>query len=206
MKTHYGKHLQQGATMVEFTITFMVFLIFILAIIEFSLVIYDASRLAEATRVATRYAIVSTPPCNILGKTDENGVLQANASPRCPGTFQLACTGDTVEVAIESCENPATTPECKMVELMDQMMLRSSENSVLSGDGTVRITYACSDTGDPGLSVTPLITVAAEDIQHPMMFTAIFGFYTPGGDNSIGTSITLPRFETTRTGEDMYTE
>jgi hypothetical protein len=87
---------------------------------------------------------------------------------------------------------------------MDQMMLRSDENSVLSGSGTVLITYRCSGVGDPAIpGFVPLVTVAAENVQHPMMFASIFGFYTPDG-SGIGSSIVLPRFETTRTGEDMY--
>lgn len=198
-----GSHGQSGAALVEFTMTFMVFLILILAIIEFSLVVYDASRLAEATRAATRFAIVNTPSCNILGKRDENGILLANASPRCPATSQLACTGDTVEVVVNDCEVPATTPECKMVALMDQMMLRSNNSILADSAGQVRIIYACSSVGDPDFSVVPVVTVAAENIQHPMMFSSIFGFYTPGG-SGIGKTITLPKFETTRTGEDMF--
>ncbi|MCW8917684.1 MAG: pilus assembly protein [Gammaproteobacteria bacterium] len=197
----YGR--QQGAALVEFTLTFMVFLILILAIIEFSLVVYDASRLAEATRAATRLAIVSTPSCNILGKKDENGILLPNASTRCPDPSQLACTGDTVELVVSNCEDPATTPECKMVALMDQMMLRGNNSILADSVGQVRITYACSSVGDPAASVVPMVTVAAENIQHPMMFASIFGFYSPGG-SGIGRTITLPRFETTRTGEDMY--
>lgn len=199
---------QRGAALVEFTITFMVFLILILAIIEFSLVVYDASRLAEATRAAARFSIVNTPSCNIQGKKNENGVLLPNASSRCPRaatTFPLNCdSNDSVAMVITDCENPATTPECKMVKLMDQMMLRSN-NSILDDTvGQVRITYACSGIGDPEFPyLVPVVTVAAENIQHPMMFASIFGFYSPGG-SGIGRTITLPKFETTRTGEDMY--
>ncbi len=206
MQSYTARQSQQGAALVEFTITFIVFLIFILAIIEFALVIFDASRLNEATRAATRYAITNSPPCNIFGRRDENGTLLPNASSRCVAPFMLGDCSVPVSVQVDSCENPATTPECKMVELMDQMMLRSSENSVLSGGGSVRITYSCSDTGDPGLSRTvPIVTVEAQNIPHPMMFTSIFGIYSPDG-NGIGGSITLPSFATTRTGEDMYDE
>jgi Flp pilus assembly protein TadG len=189
---------QRGATLVEFTITFMVFLIVILGIIEFSLVVYDASRLAEATRAAARFAIVNEPACDIFGKGSSN-------ASGCSSTNAMTCPGAApVTAIIQTCATTSTSTECKMVRLMDQMMLRSHENSVLSGDGTVNITYRCSDVGDPGLpGFVPLVTVAAENIRHPMMFASIFGFYTPGG-SGIGSTITLPKFETTRTGEDMY--
>lgn len=191
-----NRQFQRGTALVEFSIVFMVFFILILAIIEFSLVIYDASRLAEATRAAARYAIVSNPACDVFDK---------KTGETCdPGP--LTCPGDSVSLSIEDCDTEPTAPKCKMVKLMDQMMLRSEENSILTGGGTVSITYSCSDVGDPGLpGFVPIITVAAENIPHPMMFSSILGFYSPDSNN-FGSSITLPRFETSRTGEDMYTE
>lgn len=191
---------QRGAALVEFTMTFMVFLILILAIIEYSLVVYDASRLAEATRAAARFAIVNEPACDIFGK----GGSHANASG-CSTPTTMICPDAVVTLEVDTCAISSTSPECRMVQLMDQMMLRKFENSVLSGGGKVSITYRCSDVGDQALpGFVPLVTVAAENIQHPMMFASIFGFYSPGGSN-LGSTMTLPRFETTRTGEDMYT-
>lgn len=190
---------QRGATLVEFSIVFIVFLIVILAIIEFALVIFDASRLSEATRAATRLAIVNKPSCNILGK--EAGDLDTGCNP---GNHTLACgtnPADSVSVEISSCTFPATTPGCELVELMDQMMLRV-DNSILDEGGSITITYTCSAAG-AGENYLPLITVAAENIPHPMMFTSIFGFYSEAG-STMGPTITLPRFATTRSGEDMY--
>jgi len=172
----------------------MVFFVLILAIIEFSLVVYDASRLAEATRAAARYAIVNDPACDIFGKG--TGVT-------CPDG-PLTCPGDDISLSIQDCDAASTDPECKMVQLMDQMMLRSSDYSVLSGDGQVKITYACSPTGDPALpNFVPVVTVEAIDVRHPMMFSSILGFYSTDG-NSFGSSITLPSFSTSRTGAAMY--
>lgn len=193
---------QLGAALVEFTVTFMVFLILILGIIEFALVVYDASRLAEATRAAARYAIVNTPACNIYGQPDaynNAGCISDDSD------VTLSCPGDPGTIlTIVDCDHPATTPECKMVELMDQMMLRSNNSILADSVGQVRISYACAGTGDPQLPhYVPVVTVAAENILHPMMFASIFGFYSPGS-NGIGRTITLPNFSTTRTGEDMY--
>lgn len=198
-----NRQFQRGTALVEFSIVFMVFFVLILAIIEFSLVVYDASRLAEATRAAARHAIVSSPACNILG------TQSSDADSGCsPNNHPLACDttpDDSVSIEIDTCTFPATTPGCESVELMDQMMLRSSDNSVLSGSGKVRITYACSQTGDPGMpTIIPVVTVEAIDVRHPMMFSSILGFYSTGS-NSFGSSITLPSFRTSRIGEDMYT-
>lgn len=196
---------QCGAALVEFTMTFMVFLIVILGIIEFSLVVYDASRLAEATRAAARFAIVNEPACDIFGKgTPQNAACSPNPSVMTcrPPIPSGAVT--SVSLKVDDCALNSDATECRMVRLMDQMMLRSHENSVLSGDGAIIITYRCSDIGDPGLpGFVPMVTVEAENVLHPMMFASIFGFYSPGG-SGIGRTITLPKFETTRSGEDMY--
>lgn len=196
-----GTQPQRGAALVEFTMTFMVFLIVILGIIEFSLVVYDASRLAEATRAAARFAIVNEPACDIFGKgTPSNAACTPSPSVMtCPSGSITS-----VSLKVDDCAINSDATECRMVRLMDQMMLRSHANSVLSGDGAIVITYRCSDVGDPGLpGFVPMVTVEAENVQHPMMFASIFGFYSPG-ENGIGRTITLPKFETTRSGEDMY--
>jgi hypothetical protein len=207
LKANVGAQPQQGAALVEFTMTFMVFLILILGIIEFSLVVYDASRLAEATRAATRFAIVNNPSCNIFGKESDDsdaGCTPENHPLDCSLVDPLdSDTIDSVTIEISSCPSTATPRGCQMVALMDQMMLRSNNSILADGIGRVRITYACSGVGDPQLFTAPVVTVAAENIQHPMMFAAIFGFYSPGG-SGIGRTITLPKFETSRTAEDMY--
>jgi hypothetical protein len=191
---------------VEFAIVFMVFMILVLGIIEFSLVIFNASRLNEATRTGARFAIVNNPACNIFARA---GAPQESG---CPSNSTLDCTVNpivSVTLNSSSCTFPApvSSPGCRMVEVMDQIMLRdSTTNSVLSGNGKVSITYTCSQTGDPEIPrVVPVVTVSAEDIEHPMMFSSIFGFYSPDGEQ-IGPTITLPNFTTSRTGEDMYTE
>jgi hypothetical protein len=198
---------QRGATLVEFTITFIVFLIFILAIIEFSLVIFASERLVEATREGARYAIVNDPVCDIFDKFDNSRV------PACAGNEVLDCSlspPNNITIEIDSCDFSADplTPGCKIVSVMDRTMMSGNtaedpSRSILAGDGAVQITYACADTGNPELSV-PLVTVEAINIEHPLMFSSIFGIYSDGSSD-LGPSITLPRFETTRTGEDLYT-
>lgn len=199
--TQRGAAKQRGATLVEFTIVFMVFLIVVLAIIEFSLVIFGASRLAEATRAAAREAIVSNPACDIFDKGND-----ADTGVCDPTNHTLDCDtnpSDSVTATITQshCSSLPNAPGCKLVALMDQMMLRSGDSSILAEGGSVTVTYACSATGALGMPMVPLVTVAAENIQHPLLFTSIFGFY---GSGSEALSITLPRFETTRSGEDMY--
>ena len=185
---HKPMKTQHGAALVEFAITFLIYLMLIFAIIEFALVIFNATRLSEGTRVGARYAIVNNPACDIFDKG--SGVA-------CPGG-PLVCPDGNVEVTVDSCAIPASSPECQMVEEMDRLMLRYSSDAasyanrtILAGPGKVVIAYSCSGVGDSLLPTSvPLITISAEDIQHNMML--------------FGTTITLPSFSTSRTGEDLF--
>ncbi len=179
---------QRGAALVEFSITFLVYLLLVFAIIEFALVVFNSARLAEGTRVGARYAIVNNPACDIFNKGTGNA---------CDGGH-LTCPGGSIAITIESCDNTSTSSECRMVVEMDKLMLRYhadngvyQQRSILAGDGTVNLTYSCSETGDPSNPfVVPIVTVSATNVQHNMML--------------FGTSITLPDFSTSRTGEDLF--
>lgn len=52
-------HRQKGAAMVEMALVISIFLSLIFAVFEFSLAIFYAARLSEATRVAARSAVVN---------------------------------------------------------------------------------------------------------------------------------------------------
>ena len=188
---------QGGAAMVEFAITFLIYLLLIFAIIEFALVIFNATRLAEGTRVGARYAIVNDPACDILNRG--SGPACTNAVE---GHSRGYCDG-MVGVVIDSCEIPATSPECMMVEEMDRLMMRYSgdaaayENrSILAGEGQVYICYELSGVGDPdGPYDVYNVTIAPDNIQHYILFLGMIG---------VDSTINLPSFATTRTAEDLY--
>ncbi len=187
---------QRGAALVEFSITLMTYLLLILGIIEFALIIFDAIRLAEGTRVGVRYAIVSDPACDVLDK----GTGTSCASYGGPLNCSDGPTSFTITV--DECDLSDTSSQCNMVREMNKLMLRDADNedayaasSILAGDGEVDITYSCTEVGDPQAPYgVPAITVAARDVQHPLLF---FG---------TSFSITLPDFSTTRTAEDLHSE
>lgn len=192
---HNPVKYQGGTALVEFAITFLIYLLLIFAIIEFGMLIFDATRLAEGTRTGARYAIVNDPACDIFG----NGTGCDNGPLDC--AIMNPATTNTTGVNIESCPipAPANDSKCQMVELMDKLMLRYdaddaaryARTSILAGSGKVNIRYTCSDIGDSGLpNVVPIVTVSAESVEHRMLF--------------FGIPITLPSFKTTRTGEDLY--
>lgn len=54
-------HKQKGSTLVEMSIVLLLFLMVILAVMEFSIATYRSAQLVEATRDGLRYAIVNDP-------------------------------------------------------------------------------------------------------------------------------------------------
>lgn len=176
----------------EFAFTFIIFLILVMGIIEFAMAIFNWSRMVEATRAGARYAITSDPACNIGNRPDISQSCDGGAylSPTCnPGGGGVA--PDTATLTISSCSD-YSTPACKIVEQMQRYT-----PYILSGGSTVTISYTCSNTGDPAITnPVPLVTVEADNVPYSFMLPNLLG---------IQASVTMPSFETTRIGEDLYT-
>lgn len=52
------KHSQRGATIIEFALVFLLFLMFMLAILDFSRMLFTWNAASEATRIGARHAAV----------------------------------------------------------------------------------------------------------------------------------------------------
>ena len=182
---------QSGATLVEFTIVFLIFTALVFAIIEFAMATFNWSRMVQATHAGARYAITNDPACDVFDYRDEAFI------PNCDnGSLENFCTaGEEVEREISSSDCSAGTDDsgCKIVE---EMQLYSPY--VLTGDSTVTVSYTCTDTGDPDLSLRsiPLVTVSSDNVTYHFMMPGLL---------NIDATVTMPSFETTRIGEDLHT-
>lgn len=63
-------HRQNGSSMVEMALVIALFMSLVFAIFEFSLAVFYATRLAEATRAGVRYAVVSNSTMSDLSTMD----------------------------------------------------------------------------------------------------------------------------------------
>ncbi|MDT8403036.1 pilus assembly protein [Sulfuriflexus sp.] len=181
--------------MVEMAIVISLFLALVFGIIEFSLVIFNWSRVVEATRVGARYAIVNDPACDIYGTSE--GVACAGGPLVCDSASTEFNPLEDVNVAGD-CEfaEPYTIDNaaCSIVEQMrrQQPLIETSVGA------NVKISYSCSDAGFSGLAQTiPVVKVSTSGVQYRFIVPGILGL-----DN---VAITMPPFETTRTGEDLGT-
>jgi len=137
---------QRGAALVEFAFTFMVFLLFIFAIIEGSIIIFRWAAANEAVRAGVRTAIVSSP-----------------AGPVYDGS--LNCSDPTSSVAYNC--GGVTTGGCPaIVQEMQKFSPLVTANSV-----TVR--YSCShamNSEDP--RIIPMVTVELTTEYHSLLLGA----------------------------------
>lgn len=182
MANSIHKHRQRGAAMVEFAITVMIFLILVLGIVEFTLLMMNVARTNEVTRDLARIAIVHDPVCDIYGGGCPNGGLV------CPGGAEQTVTLDQVNT---SCGNTPETTAC--------LLLTAAKSQIASvQDSQVHVGYACSDAGSATRpQLIPLVTVSLLDVKHSLIFPTFLG---------LPTEITMPEFDTSRLGEDMYME
>lgn len=64
------KHLaQRGATLIEFALGLLIFLMFLLGVVDFSRLLYSWAAANEATRAGARYAVVCADPQYANSKT-----------------------------------------------------------------------------------------------------------------------------------------
>jgi hypothetical protein len=187
-----GPKRQGGAALVEFAIVFVIYTALVFAIIEFAMATFNWSRMVQATQAGARYAITNDPACDVFGYRDEAFI------PDCDSGAALDdfCTaGDEVHREISSSECSAGTNDsgCKIVEKMQHY-----SPYVLTGGSTVTVRYTCTDAGDPKLSrrSIPLVTVSADNVPYHFMMPGLL---------NIDATVTMPSFETTHVGEDLFT-
>lgn len=93
--THAG---QQGAVMVEMALTLGIFLVVLLALFEFSLLMFTWSKAVEATRAGSRLAVVSTPVVSL-------------ASVDCSVTQRVEVTCDNTDCGVVAARMRGLLPQ-----------------------------------------------------------------------------------------------
>ena len=108
---------QYGAAMVEMALSIPLFLVLVFGILEFGVAVFNWSLVIEATRSGARYAIVS--------------------NEECAGVNDMVCS-----------ESETSSPvECKGLTTGSPMLAEMRSIKPNIADGTVSITYSCSDAG-----------------------------------------------------------
>ncbi|MDR2299148.1 MAG: pilus assembly protein [Comamonas sp.] len=103
------KHLshQRGATIIEFSLGLLIFLMFLLGIVDFSRMLYTWAAANEATRAGARYAVVcddKSQKAEVLAYMQARlpQILDVSVDWTPPGCTTTSCQGVTVSIPPES--------------------------------------------------------------------------------------------------------
>lgn len=179
-----GQKKQQGAAMVEFAFTVSLFFLLVFAIIEFSLLLMSMARTNEITRELARIAIVRDPVCDI-----HNAGCPGGGGLSCPSNEEVIVTLDQVNA---DCGSDSEATSCLMLNAARRHMSTVEPEQI-------EVRYACSSAGSTlRPEFIPLVTVGLLNVNHSFILSGYPGL--PAG------IVSIPEFQTTRIGEDMYTE
>ena len=158
---------QSGEVALAFGLILPLLVVLSLAIVEFTLVIFDYSRASEATRLAARIASLDDPVGDLSDLENTDVVCTAGGgAPTCTGG--AAAANDTFD---------------RLLAAM-QVMLPAI------GAGNVKVVYRNSGIGTPESGgIKPLVSVSLINLQRPFIFLqAVTG---------VAPSLTYPGFATT---------
>ncbi|MDH3231073.1 MAG: pilus assembly protein [Alphaproteobacteria bacterium] len=154
---------EDGAFLIEFGLTFPVLILLSFGLLEFSLVVFDYQRAAEATRRGVRLAIIQEPIPNTTGlNPPDEGV---------PATT-IVCTAPLGTVTCDG-GSPSANADALWADLLTEM--RQAYPTLT--DANVAVTFEGTMVGDPDDvgGVFPLVTVALVDVGHEMMVGQLIG-------------------------------
>jgi len=175
---------QHGAAVVEFSLTLSLFVLIVFGIIEFSTLMMNVSRANEVTRELARIAIVNDPLCDIFA----GGCAGGTSSMVCPGGAPVQLT--LAEAGTDCAADPNSTG-CRM-------LTRARAHMPNIEASQIEVTYACSVTGALARpQVIPLITVGLINVTHGLIFPDLLAITDD--------EVQIPAFETSRTGEALFT-
>ena len=159
-----------GAVAIEFAFIVPALIIFTVGILEFGLILFDYHRASEATRRASRLALIQTP----LAELDTLRTVDLDCTANSGGT--VSCTNDTED-------GDADTNFAAMITTMQAVFADI-------GNTNVQVGYVASgiDSAANAELVTALVTVNLTGVTHSFVVLDI----VPG----VPSSITYPAFST----------
>jgi hypothetical protein len=156
-------HDEDGAFIVEFGIAFPVLILLSFGLLEFSLVVFDYQRAAEATRQGVRSMILN-PSIPNTATLLEGSVITCTSTG---GT--VSCTGGSPSTST----NPEHTADYQFQRLLHDMQgiypTLVEENIIVVYEGT--------NVGSPGESggILPLVTLKLTGVRHDMIVGHLIG-------------------------------
>ena len=207
-----------GSTSVESTIIFGLLIVLTIALIEFSLALWQWNTAEKATELGVRYAVQSNPVALAFanydailgGGFDPGDSLTTTAVP----PFTLSCTGGTCSCSGSGCGAFSAGLSAGAVTDLDPIAFNAivrRMDGVLRGSdldaSNVTIDYShvgMGFAGRPGMHIVPAVTVKLTGVTFNFM---VLSFIRPlmfyGSEQPTSSGIPMPPFTATLSGEDM---
>lgn len=168
---------EEGSFIIEFGITFPVLILLSFGLLEFSLVVFDYQRAAEATRRGVRLAIIQEPvpnTTNLLHDTTITCEAGSDGVVTCDG----GSPSDNADVRFAA-----------LVNIMRQVYPSIDYPNVV-------VIFEGTQVGDPDEAggVFPMVTLSLRGVEHQMIVGHLIGI----------DSITFPAFTTTVLGNGKW--
>ena len=208
---------RSGSSAVENTIIFGLLIVLTMALIEFSLALWQWNTAEKATELGVRYAVQSDPVS--VGLAEYNGVTGGGFNPGTPlnfsnlAAFTLSCTNTSCSCSGAGCgdftgsvSNPTGVDTVAFNAIITRMdgVFRGSDLDATN----VTIDYShvgMGFAGRPGLDIVPVVSVRLTGVTFNFM---VLSFILPlmflGSEQSTTSGIPMPPFTATLSGEDMY--
>lgn len=173
---------ESGAAMIEMALSFPLFVGIVLAVIDFSLLLFEFGKGVEVARHTLREAIVSTSLADDAALDSLSGCDDVSDFSKSAGTFQV--------------------PDCTAGVTFCNDYAKSNLRFFTASDLTV--SYGCSGAGyierATGSNILLIPEVKVDlDVTYTFLFSHFLGL---AGDSELSINKT---FTATRTGEDMET-
>ena len=210
---------RRGSISVENAIVFGLLIVLTIALIEFSLALWQWNTAEKATELGVRYAVQSNPVALAFanydailgGGFDPGDSLTTTAVP----PFTVSCTGGTCSCSGSGCGAFSAGLSTGAVTDFDPIafdaiitrmdgVFRGSD----LGPDNVRIDYShvgVGFAGRPGMHIVPAVTVRLDGVTFDFM---VLSFIRPlmfyGSEQPTTSGFPMPPFTATLSGEDMY--
>ena len=208
-----------GSSAVENSIVFGLLIVLTIALIEFSLALWQWNTAEKATELGVRYAVQSDPVS--LGLSEYNGVTGGGFNPGTSLNFsnldaltlsctlepdkECKCSGEGCTKFSDSVSDPTGVDTDAFNAIITRMdgVFRGSDLDA----SNVVVEYAhvgMGFAGRPGADIVPVVTVRLSGVTFDFM---VLNFLRPmmvgGSQQSTSNGIPMPPFTATLSGEDM---
>ncbi|OWY12769.1 hypothetical protein B6V72_12875 [Thioclava sp. F34-6] len=192
---------EEGATLVEFTLVFGLYLLVFFGLLDFGRLAYHYVNMQRGLQVAARLAAVRPPACAGVPETNTRGVTPKDQAEPQFGTNCSAESWVCSAPATVSCSGAMTNPTVAEIWPIVAPALPN-------GSSAANLSFSYSydpELGFLGGPYVPMVTVELQNVNFVFAtpLGALVGLVTGTVDENLDADIAFPSMSTSMPGEDL---